>query len=282
MNLSVALTYASCGVRILPCREADSRCGTAKAPYVDGGTHRASASTAQVRAWWGRWPNAVVGLPCFANGLLVLDADRHGNGDGVHSLSLIFSQRGFNENTVPCVVTPRDGRHYIFRRPQGLGDTKAKLAPAVDVRDKGYVVAAGSIMATGKSYRLESGSVHQLAKAIASAMLLAAPRWMVEAVAKPAFPTCSQRVPLTLHADDIERRLAGLVKAVVLSKRGERNAILHWAACRAGELVDRGIVPAEVAFAMLVEAGRLAGLPRRESTATVRSGIRQASVNHGR
>lgn len=286
-NLAVALIYVRRGVSILPCREADGRGGTAKAPYIEGGWHSASASEAQVRSWWTTWPNAAIGLPCRANEVIALDADRHGQGDGVAALFALFAQHGFAPNAVPCVVTPRDGRHCVFRRPIELSDTKARIAPAIDVRDRAYVVAAGSVMANGGRYTVQNGSLEQLAAAIGSASLPELPQWLVATIEKPPLlpPASIERARSEAMAGcDVERRLTALVRKVVLATKGERNAVLHWAACRAGELVSAGAIHGETAVALFTEAGRHAGLPIHEARATARSGVHkgQASADHGR
>jgi hypothetical protein len=67
-----------------------------------------------------------------------------------------------------------------------------------------------------------------------------------------------------------------LVRTVVLARQGERNATLHWAACRLGELVRQGQIHPDAAFALIVEAGRHAGLSPREAAATARSGLIKA------
>lgn len=286
-NLSIALIYALSGVRILPCREADGHGHKAKAPYVKAGLHDASADEALVRKWWAIWPNAIVGLPCRASGILCLDADRHGQGDGVAALAGLFAQHKFAANSVPRVATPRDGLHCLFKRPASLGDTNGKIATAIDVRDNAYIIAAGSIMASGLLYSLQNGSVTHLAAAVGGARLPDLPDWLEPLLAKPARTPTASPGPLDAHTapgGDVARRLAGLVRKVVLARPGERNATLHWAACRAGELASEGVVQREAVVAMFTEAGRQAGLPTPEARATARSGVRagQASGGHGR
>jgi hypothetical protein len=273
-NLSVALTYIRHQVVVFPCREAAGISGTAKVPYIEGGWHNASASSAQIRAWWKMWPNAVVGLPCRVNGIIVLDADRHGMEDGVAALGELFVQHEFETETVPCVSTPRNGRHYVFRRPSQLGDTKARIARAIDVRDNAYVISAGSAMADGRNYALAAGSVEQLAFAIAKKSLIELPEWLI-AIVEKAENSNQIATGFKQSAADINAkpRLAGLIRAVVLAQPGQRNATLHWAACRAGELVKAGTIHRDAAAALLMEAGSQAGLRPREVRATICSGL---------
>ncbi|HEX4078245.1 MAG TPA: bifunctional DNA primase/polymerase [Rhizomicrobium sp.] len=275
VNGMVALGYAKWGVKVFPCREVDSESGNAKAPYVGGGWHSASASEEQIISWWKTWPNAIVGLPCQDNSVVVIDADRHGNSDGVATLCDLFALHGFEPHSVPCISTPRDGLHCLFQRWPEMGQTKAKIVSAVDIRDNAYVIAAGSIMADCRRYSLSNGSLEQLAKAIGNRNLPEVPQWLVALMVKPATVAIPVKImkPNDTRAGPVKRRLIGLVRRVVSAPKGERNSTLHWAACRAREIVCDGSIQIETAIALLTEAGRQAGLPVREASATVRSGV---------
>ena len=268
--LRAAQPYVCQRIAILPCREADCGNGKAKAPYNVGGFNMASAEEAQLRQWSHRYPRAAIGLPCRANGIVVIDADRHGHGDGVAAIRSLFEQAGFDAGVVPCVHTPRDGRHYYFRRPAGLGDTKNVVATAVDVRDNAYVIAAGSVMADGGRYMLQGNwSVDSLASAIAAGTLLELPSWLAELIAKPVV----ERSPLIVCGDPT-RRLVGLVRTVVVAPKGRRNNTLYWAACVVGEMAFDGLISVQAALALLAEAGWSAGLTISEARATADSGFR--------
>src|SRR5262249_23937572 len=58
---------------------------------------------------------------------------------------------------------------------------------------------------------------------------------------------------------------------------GERNRLLHWAACRFGEMVAEGVIKAEVASLLLEGSAKICGLWRDDGAAqcraTIRSGI---------
>lgn len=277
--LSLALTYAACGVVIFPCREADGSGGSVKAPYIDGGWHRATSETAQIRAWWRSWPHATIGLPCRKNGIVAIDADRHGATDGVAALLALCQRHGFDAGSVPVIATPRNGLHLLFQRPKDLGDTRATVAEAIDTRDNGYVIAAGSIMANGYSYHLCNGTVETLACAIGRAALPLPPAWLTALLSKPLVAAATYyrpSNPTVPPVSDMRPRLSALVRTVVLARQGERNATLHWAACRLGELVRQGQIHPDAAFALIVEAGRHAGLSPREAIATARSGLVKA------
>jgi hypothetical protein len=137
-------------------------------------------------------------------------------------------------------------------------------------------------MADGRCYALKNGTLEQLAAAIGNATLPELPGWLANLIAKPSanLKAGSNNTTRIAHSPtgDIRRRLAGLIRKVVLAPTGERNATLHWAACRVGELIRAGIMPPEAAVAMLTEAGRHAGLSSSESQATAKSGIRNGNA----
>lgn len=285
--LSLALTYTANGVAIFPCREADGHGSTARAPYIGGGFHCATTDEGQIHRWWRKWPNAVPGLPCRSNGIVVTDADRHGQDDGVLAWLKLSAANKFNPYWVPYVRTPRDGCHCLFRRPVLLRSTKAKIGPAIDVRDNAYVIAAGSVMANGLRYTLENGTVSMLAAAIGGKTLPELPDWLSALMASPALPLprkVESRNDAVQCAVDVRERLKGLLRTVAFASPGERNAKLHWAACRVGELVQSGVISEEAGFALITQAGTYAGLPAREVIATVKSGLSKGrgSAGHGR
>src|SRR3990167_174184 len=116
--------YAALGYPIFPCLAGDKR------PLTSKGFLDASTDVGQLDKWWREHPNANIGLPCA--GLIVIDVDGSSND---------YCQR-FAGVECPVSQTPRGGRHYVFRKPDGLAvrNSVGKLAPKVDIRtDGGYV-----------------------------------------------------------------------------------------------------------------------------------------------
>ena len=56
-ELDAALEYASGRMPVFPCNPLD------KKPLTAHGFKDATTDEAQIRAWWTRWPNAMVGAP---------------------------------------------------------------------------------------------------------------------------------------------------------------------------------------------------------------------------
>ncbi len=139
--LMAALRYAELGYRVFPCVP-----GT-KAPLTEHGFHDASAEVEQIERWWAQHPGANIGIP--TEGLIVIDIDGEPNawpGD---------PDRSANLAQTAMALTPRGGRHCVFRRPadKSWRCTESRLAPKVDTRtDGGYIVAPPSVV-EGKAYR---------------------------------------------------------------------------------------------------------------------------------
>lgn len=273
MNGALAVIYAKAGIPVFPCREAGT---LAKSPYIKRGYHSASVEMALLSCWASMHPNAVYGLPCNPNGLLVLDADRHGQGDGVASLLALFDRYGFDLQSAPCVRTPRNGLHIIFARPADLEKTKGALTDAIDIKDNGYIIAPGNILPDGRAYQLLNGSIDQLASCIASNTLPAVPDWLRSLIVsspKPISPSGNYKT----NPQQCINSLTGIVRTIINAGEGSRNQALYWAACRIGELIQQGAINEQAAYALLVEAGAQVGLPNHEAYATAKSGIMAAS-----
>jgi len=281
-NLLVALTYAENGVAVFPCRECDDQFGKCKSPYISGGMNSASCDVTQVYAWWENTPGAIVGLPCHTNGIIVIDADRHGQEDGVETLSSWFRDNGFNPALAPCVATPNQGFHFVFRRPATLTETKGKLAPAVDIRDRAYVIAAGSRLADGREYRLWNATPLLLAQALQTQVLAEPPSWLLAMMQKAsviAKPRCTQSEYGPVSAEVFTlARLKGITYKVATAPVGQRNSTLHWAACRLGEMIADRHIDRYVAVGLIVACGRQIGLSQNEATKTALSGLGDAGL----
>ena len=149
--LQAALRYAELGYPVFPCVPGG------KAPATAHGFLDATTDAGQIEAWWTARPDANIGMPTA--GLLVVDVDGADNpwpGDDLEGLG-----------DCPLSMTPRGGRHYIFRQPAGKSwsSTAGRLAPKVDTRaNGGYIVLPPSVVG-GKAYQwvraLEAGLADQ-------------------------------------------------------------------------------------------------------------------------
>ena len=148
--LNAALRYAEMGLSIFPCKPTD------KKPYVGWAefqTRRASAD--EIRAWWQKWPRAMIGIVTGEiSNLFVVDCDNPAAYETIQKLlpdSLML----------PTARTPRTegGWHLYFAHPKGCNTTiKAGVLSGVDYRGNGgYVIAPPSINGNERAYAWQEG-----------------------------------------------------------------------------------------------------------------------------
>jgi hypothetical protein len=143
--LEVALRYAKLGYRVFPCVP------EGKVPLTPHGFQDATTDEEQIEAWWTDHPNANIGMSTA--GLLVIDVDGSDNPwpeDAEKALDLAQAATS---------LTPRGGRHHIFRAPFGrtLTCTTGKIAPNVDTRANGGYIVVPPSMVKGKPYQWADG-----------------------------------------------------------------------------------------------------------------------------
>jgi hypothetical protein len=145
------------GWRVFPCHEThkiikNPKTGKEKdwikSPYGDlcpNGYKDATKNPTQIRAWWNRWPGALVGIACDKN-MMVLDLDV-GHKDGANGIAEFDRlNKLHNGGAMRCGVvqkTQSGGRHLFFALPPlpdgyKIPDT---LGAGIDIKsfDKGYV-----------------------------------------------------------------------------------------------------------------------------------------------
>jgi putative DNA primase/helicase len=124
-----ALQLARLGIPVFPC-------GDNKAPLTSHGHKDATADEAQVRRWWMRYPEALVGVPTGSiSRLIAIDIDPAG-------IDFILGEYGDVLGTGRQHNTRR-GFHYLFRLPDGasIRNSAGKIAKGVDVRaEGGYII----------------------------------------------------------------------------------------------------------------------------------------------
>jgi hypothetical protein len=244
--LDSALKLAAAGMPVFPCR-AD------KTPTTPHGFKNAVTDSAAVRELWRQRPGPLIGVPTDAvSGINLLDLDFPKHPE---------SRTWFDENRhrLPATRihgTLSSGLHLLFKHDPLVRGSAGKIAPGVDTRGAGgYLIwwpAAG-------------------APVVSDAPLAPWPEWLlVEFQAKPRPSTA----PLCLCAGN-DGWLRGLVRFVANAPEGQRNSILFWAACRAGEAVRDGRADEDFVTCVLLEAAAHAGLSLREAQLTIRSGVQR-------
>lgn len=211
-----------------------------KAPLLGAGYQTTRADAAQVRAWWRRWPSANVGLLLEPAGLLVADLDGRPAVAEADALGC------------PATHTVRRGDrlHLYYARPAGVPGarrTRRGACRAIDVLAAGYVVAAGSLHASGDRYTVAR-----------DLPVAAAPDWLAAWLRGDATPGAEPVAPAGDTAAALAeamRLLAGHRLLCVLESgtggdprypsRSEGLCALE------GALLDRGMEPGAVAAALL-------------------------------
>lgn len=106
-----------------------------KRPLVREGFHAASQDAETVRGWWGKYPEARIGVPTgLASGLVAIDIDPRGRK---------WLQANRHRLGPHRTHQTRRGWHLLYRYPAGqeIRNSTSELADGVDVRGEGgYVI----------------------------------------------------------------------------------------------------------------------------------------------
>jgi len=163
-----ALTYAALGYRVFPCGPGGKR------PITDNGLHAATTDADVIEHWLQHHPTANWAI--CTDGLLIVDTDPGSEG-WPHD-----EQQARELAATPVIaITPRGGRHYYFRQPEGAdyrNTQNGQLGEHVDTRaNGGYVIVAPSAI-NGQSYRWLNGEPE-----IGPAGLPLPPQWLLDKLA---------------------------------------------------------------------------------------------------
>jgi hypothetical protein len=123
---------------------------------VEEGKLAATTDPRVIRAWWGEWPEAMIGGRC--DGLVVLDFDAYkpGHREDLAGLGDLPATR---EYSTPGQNGTR-GRHLVYLDPRGeFRSTKLGKNKTIDVRagtSRDYIVLPPSPAASGNRYEVTS------------------------------------------------------------------------------------------------------------------------------
>lgn len=289
--LAAALGYATVGIAVMPLHTprpggctctAGRECASAgKHPWLRHGLHDASTDPRHVRAWWGRWPHANIGLA--TGGVLdVCDVDTPDALRRLLDLLDVIRPGG------PLVRTGR-GWH-LWYASSGLPN-RVGVIPGVDWRGTGgLVVAPPSLHATGRRYRFaqpyKGQALPGVPEVLARLVRPPAPPSTLRAAPDTAVPVAEPgRYALAALTGEISRIRAAPRPAYASGQRvtgGGRNQALVRAAFRLGQLAaGSGGLDAHVVWPRLADAATSVGLSDREARRTIASGWR-AGLRHPR
>jgi Bifunctional DNA primase/polymerase, N-terminal len=284
LELGLALGLAAVGIAVMPVHLHRLGERWRKDPLIKDWRNRASTDTRMIKGWWRQFPWAVPGIVLDQCGLVVIDADRHeGKPDGVAALAAI---EGLPKH--PVVATRGGGEHHYFWQPdppisfgrwsggEVLGTSKFAVAYGMVDPDEVPELPAWVLKALPRAQRtpthreahthihreanINMRPVHE-AKISSSEAKLSS-----DEARKSPSPTLS--VPL---------RSKHLLRSVENGEPGNRNNLLHWSACRFGNMIGEGKMLRNVAEQLLVAAAKGSGLWREDGEAqcqaTIKSGL---------
>ncbi|MDP1026380.1 phage/plasmid primase, P4 family [Sphingomonas sp. KR1UV-12] len=288
--LEAALDYARRGWPVFPCSPRNKRPLLAcdkddqgKDIKGTGGVTKATTDEDQIRAWWRKWPRAMIGVSVGRADMLVVDFDprREEQVDETTGEVTVVewtldqlkadteAQIGCTLATSLAVRTPSGGVHIYYRMPDGepIGN-KGSLPRHVDVRGLGgYTILPPSVCeGDGKN---AAGSYRWL-RGDSEAAVAEMPAALVEALRTRTRPTASpppaaspgmDRQAFPVDLDDAHRRYA--LRALDEELRdleatpigggryGGRNAGIYHAAMKLGGFVLAGALHEGVVRASL-------------------------------
>ena len=248
--IDAALELAAQAWEIFPCRSSGPQ---AKSPLTLHGHHDATMDPDVIKAWWMRWPDAMIGAK-VPDTLLVIDIDPRNGGDLEQLVALV----GGLPPTLTAWSGRNDGgRHLYYLRPHGPL-TSTRLPEGIDLKANGYCIVPPSIHpATGQPYRWDDHPVASLP-------------YRLRELLTPLPPRPITRVGSNGSAVG---SAIGLLRAVAGAPEGNRNKTLYWASCRAAE---SGILDNQVE-ALLINAAVTAGETETKARRTVASARRTIS-----
>lgn len=279
--LELAQHYVAQGWPVFPCRShaeehVDQATGEIitlgeKTPLTPNGFKGATRFPRIIERWWSDWPDAAVGLPTGEKtGFFALDIDnKPGGANGFDWLSEMEAEHGPLPETAR-VTSPNGGLHIYFKYVVGTRNRGA-LGAGVDIRSEGgYVLAAGSTMANGRSYKWETDT-----REIADA-----PAWLLDLLLPKSAPAHTQyslsAATNNAYVDAaVDRELADLAGAPM----GTRNNALNDAAFSIGTIVGAGALSEAEARALLHDVARGWGRDWSRCCKTIENGLKAGIQN---
>jgi putative DNA primase/helicase len=273
-QLEAALDFARRGWPVFPCSPRNKRPLLARDVDADGkpikgsgGVSKATDDEEQIRAWWRKWPNAMIGVAVGRAGLIVVDFDPRINEETGEEWTLEQLKADLEEMmgcALPCslsVRTPSGGVHVYFQMPEGdpIGN-RGNLPRHIDVRGLGgYTIVPPSHCdgddknATG-TYRWLRGD--------ADVPVGEMPAELVEILRSPAAKSMVERtsptsayVPRDVFPIDVDARHRRYAQIALQEEMDElaatpigggrwggRNAGIYHAALKMGGLVLAGAI----------------------------------------
>lgn len=251
MFLDAAFHLVPLGFKVFPLM-AGSKIPAISAKKGGRGCLDATDDDEIIEDWAHHLPRANIGVATgIPSNCIVIDLDPRNGSDA--SIAKLKAQ-GFVFPPTVAARTANGGTHFYYAYEPSLKNSKSVLAPGIDVKTTGgYVVAPPSVLDGGKRYSWLNSPLGENFPKL--------PQWAVKKL-KPAPAPVKKCNPKNAPKD-----IEPLVRFVANAAEGQRNNILFWAACKAGE---SGILNG-TALQSLTIAGESIGLDRQEVLKTLAS-----------
>jgi hypothetical protein len=266
--LARALGYAAAGWPVFPCKPGS------KEPDTPHGFKDATTDPARIRAWWQARPDRNVAIATGAPGPDVLDVDKRPGGNGFAALNRLI-RAGLVTGALAMVRTRSGGLHLYFT---GTAQPCGKLPRHY----LDFKAAGGYVLAPPSFVEADGNGPAGFYELVEQRDATGRPDWQALCrLLDPPQPQPPRRAAVTAHPS---RRFAGVISHLSGLKDGDRRwRQLHWAACRAGELIAAGYLGEDEARAALMEAARANGYiadhGEREALRKISRGLRMAGVS---
>jgi len=245
-NLDAALMLARHSVPVFPVN-ADKR------PLVKlgEGFKHASVDPDMIRDWWSQWPDALVSVRTGIK-FVVLDID---------CVKHVEAAQWYGKASLPITrthVTRSGGRHLLFQPDERFRNTSSRICRGVDTKG----INGCAIWWPAWGLDVLHGDV-----------LAPVPDWIIKALKPPPpiAPPSPREVKTSAQA---QRKVDGIIRAMVEAPPGQRNALAFWGALRFAEMVSQSLLSRADAIELVVEAASRTGLPRHEARSTAHSAFR--------
>lgn len=317
--LEAALEHARRGWPVFPCNPMpdlpSSKKKQAKSPFVGndrdenlnkipktGGLYKATTDEKQIRAWWKKWPKALIAVPTGkASGVFVVDLDPRGDEVLADVEKRLIDAVGELPPGLRS-ITQSGGAHYWFNLPKGEETPRnaSKKLDAIDWRgDGGYVIVPPSVMLDGKAYTW-AVAPGEADPADAPARLLDliyqrgefTPEKVVSNVSGTTFTGRPQKQPVNSN-DRVEKAVRDYVTAALRSTadevraamQGTRGSTLNSAAYSIGKYVGAGALSEREVWAALSDAADQNGMTAvdgaQERDNKIKRGLESGCANAG-
>jgi len=146
--MEAAFQYASNFWQVFPCKRD-------KKPFTLNGQDAATIDLKTIEGWWSKWPDANIGIHCENSGIIVVDVDRVKGAD-INDLLSIPGTDPISLNTYRVATGGGEHLYYNFPHGSGIKNSQSRIAPHIDIRSNGYVIAPPSVHQNGSQYRVVS------------------------------------------------------------------------------------------------------------------------------